>query len=256
MADLGVRHAIAGDGEITLPLRRHHQFGDGRERAAGADEEVGGKHRPRRLLLEGRRHLLLEGEKLGRIGGIAAAEALGEAHGAERRRIDRLDEVAGGEDDLGAAAADVSDDDVPSGEIDGVLNARKRQPRFPLGADDLDLDPHLVADAAAEVGPVAGLADGAGGDRPQVGHLIPGGDLPEAPQRLERPRHRLIVEHPRGDAAAQARWLPLLVEDPVGAAAEGLGDEHPHAVRPDVDRRQAAGQIGREVDLLVVRHRW
>ena len=196
MADLGVRDAVAGDGEVALPLRGHHQFGDGRERAAGADEEVGGEHRPRRLLLERRRHLLLEGEELDRIGGIAAAEALGEADGAERRRIDRFNEVAGGEDDLGAAATDVGDDDVLPGEINGVLDARECQPRLPFGADDLDLDPHLVADAAAEVGPVAGLADGAGGDRPQVCHLIPGGDFPEAPQRLNRPGHRLVVEFP------------------------------------------------------------
>jgi hypothetical protein len=116
---------------------------------------------------------------------------------------------------------------------------------FPLAGDHLHLQPHLLADTAAEVGAVAGLADRTCGDRPQAGHLEARGDRLEGSEGLDRPLHRLGIEPAfRRHALPKASRLPLLVENPVGAAPQSFGYHQPHAVGADVDRAQSASHVG------------
>jgi hypothetical protein len=163
---------------------------------------------------------------------------------------------SGREDDLRAAAADVGHDHVLAGEVEGVLHAREGIAGLPLPRDHLHLEADLLPHATAEVGAIAGLADGTCRDRPQLRRLEALGDLAEGLEGLDRLLHRLLVERPLGvDAAAEPRRLPLLVEDPVGAPAEGLGHQEPHAVAADVDGRNPAAHLRRQEDLLFVHGR-
>ena len=86
-------------------------------------------------------------------------------HGAQLRGVDGLDQVAEGQHDLGAAAADVDHGHVLVRQVEGPLHAGEGQQGLLLGADDFDLDAQLFAGPAAELVAVGRFAHGAGGDR-------------------------------------------------------------------------------------------
>ena len=86
-------------------------------------------------------------------------------HRAQLRGVDGLDQVAGGQHDLGAAAADIGHGHVLVRQVERPLHAEEGQLGFLLGADDFDLEAQLVQRPAAELVAVGRFADGAGGDR-------------------------------------------------------------------------------------------
>ena len=183
---------------------------------------------------------------------LRAVELFGQPHGAELGGVDRFDQLAGGDDDFGAAAADVGQQRVLAGQIEPPPHALERQTGLLVGVDDLDRQIDLLAHAAAEFQAVGRLAHGARGDGPHRLDAHACGDRLESPQRFERGVHRLLVElAARGQRLGKPRRLALFVEHAVAAAGLGFGHDQADAVAADVDGRQPRVDVGGDVGLLV-----
>ncbi len=90
--------------------------------------------------------------------GRGFTELFTQPHGAQLGRIDGFDQVAKGQHDFRAAAADVHHGHVLIRQIECPLHAGKREQGFLLGADDFDVDAQLLAGPAAELFAVGRLA--------------------------------------------------------------------------------------------------
>ena len=110
---------------------------------------------------------------------------LGDTNRAELGSVNLIDQPAGSEDDLGAAAADVGDGHFAAGDVERPLHAQEGEPGLFLGRDHVDFQIELVADAAAKLGTVLGVADGAGGDGGNPADAVTGGDRAEAAQGVD-----------------------------------------------------------------------
>ena len=81
----------------------------------------------------------------------------------------------------------------------------------------------------------------AGADRANLVRAVAGGDREEIAQHVDRRVGRLGIEpaglrHRRG----QPRVLALFIEHAIPARGQHLGHDQPNAVRPDINRRDAA----------------
>ena len=175
-------------------------------------------------------------------GGVAL---LGNADRAERRRVYLIDKSARGENDFGAAAADVGDGDFAARDVERPLHAQERQPGLFVGGNHFDVEVELAADALAKLGAVLGVADGAGGDGRDAADAIAVGDREKAAERGDRGFDGGVAQlaggHERG---GQPSVFAFFVEDAVAARGEHLGHDQPDAIRADVDRGDAGGRAG------------
>lgn len=96
---------------------------------------------------------------------LAATKFFGETHRAEIGGVDRLNLFAGGEDDFGAATADVGEQGIFAGQIEAPPDAVEGEVGFFFGADHFDRQVELLGDPLAEIGAISRFTDGAGGDR-------------------------------------------------------------------------------------------
>src|SRR5256884_219157 len=143
------------------------------------------------------------------------------------------------ENHLGAASPDADDGGQAVVQVVVAGHAPERQPGLLFGGHDLDTHPAAPPSLADEVPSVRSLAHRAGGDRAQLADAEALGDGLHPPQRLERLLHRAVADAPAGvEPAAQPRHLAVLVEHPVGSVRLHLGDDQPHRVGADVDRRE------------------
>src|SRR5215211_718154 len=128
----------------------------------------------------------------GHLGSIA--EHLGEPHGAELRRVDRLHFVPDGQDNFSAAATDVGNGDRLIGKVKRLLHAREGEQAFYFSADNFNVQPAYIAHPAAEIWPVRRLADGGSCDGPKLRDLKAVGNLPHFLETDERLAHDFRVE--------------------------------------------------------------
>ena len=133
-----------------------------------------------------------------------------------------------------------------------MLHAGKRIPAFLLTGDHLHLKADLLANAAAEVRPVARLPNGTRRNHPEAFRLKPRSNLLKGVEGGDRLLHRLLIEIAvEADGTTKPCRLPLLVENAVVAAPNGLRNDQPDAVGTDVDCCQTAGEVGGEKPLLI-----
>ena len=243
-------HLGAADGIVT---RVHHlavalelrHLGQVRERAAAADHHLRGERGLAHLLVDGIVDPAAQGLPVLASERVRLAIPLAQPHRPQRQRGDLLDHAPRRENHLGAASPDVDDGGQAVVQVVVAGHAPERQPGLLFGGHDLDTHPAAPPSLADEVPPVRSLAHRAGGDRAQLADAEALGDGLHPPQRLERLLHRAVADAPAGvEPAAQPRHLAVLVEHPVGSVRLHLGDDQPHRVGADVDRRETRRRRG------------
>src|SRR5262249_23083026 len=135
-----------------------------------------------------------------------------------------------------AAASNVNHGYRASAQIEIEEGASKGEESFLFTPEDLQL--HLVQpfNLAAEVSPVCRFANGARGDRPDLGAKAIRDRL-HFPDRTDREPHRLFTELPgTRQSLPEAGHLAFLVEDSIGAIALHFSDHQSDSVGADVYR--------------------
>ena len=97
-------------------------------------------------------------------GRIVEEEHLFQANGAEGARDGGFELTVGGDDDFGAAAADVDDHETAIGMGPTGLDAGVDEAGFFEAGDNFNGGADGLAGAKDEIFLIAGVADGAGGD--------------------------------------------------------------------------------------------
>ncbi len=243
----------AGDAEAphrlaSLAFAGHDHRRQCRERAARAVEHAGDKRQLADAALEHAVDVFAELlELIGRrhAGGVAL---FGDADRTERRGVDLIDQSARGEDDFGAASADVGHRHLATRDVERPLHAQEREPSFFVRRDHFDVEVELAMDTLAKLGAILGISDGAGGNRRDAGDAVADGDRLEAAKRRNRGVDRGVRKFAGGDhRRRQPSVLALFVEHAVAARGQHLGHDQPHAVRADVDRGDARSRRGSAV---------
>ncbi len=168
--------------------------------------------------------------------------ALGVANDAGLQRGVEGDLLSPADDQLGRAAADVDDQRRPLG---GVLGggAEVGEVRLFGAVEDASGEVEALAQLGDEGAAVAGVADGAGGDRVDLSDAEVGDRRQVLADRaagvLDRLRRQVAGEV---DAAAEPGYpaAPLHRRD---AAAGDVGDEQAGGIGADVDHGDAAGAV-------------
>ena len=171
-------------------------------------------------------------------------EPVGQAHRPQLQRTGREGLAALAQEELGAAAADVADEDALVVHREGGEDAEVDEPGLLHPGDDLDLDPGLGPGPVEEGVVVLGLPHRRGGHRPQLGR-VGLGQVVVAPEGGHPPLHRL-----RGQVLHVARSLAqadlvLLPSDHLEAVV-GVGPGHHEVdgVGADVDGGEHIGHGG------------
>ena len=124
----------------------------------------------------------------------------------------------------------------------GLAHRRDRQPAFFRRADDLDLQARGQVDAIEKGVGIAGLAGGAGGDRPDLLDLVEFQELVEVAEDGQGHAHAGGAQAAAAEGVLPQAGCPLQALDDFDAAVgQDLGDDHPHGVGADVDRRDRLG---------------
>ena len=127
----------------------------------------------------------------------------------------------------------------------GLPHRRDRQPALFRRADDLDLQARGQVDAVEEGVGIAGLAGGARGDRPDLFHLVEFQELVEVAEDGQGHAHAGRPQASAAKGVLPQAGCPLQALDDFDAAVgQDLGDDHPHGVGADVDRRDRLGPFG------------
>ena len=223
-----------------MPRLAQDHFGQAGERAARADQHVRRKHRLAGVLAE---RLVDQPHEFGKaFAGQVARGQLAHPHGAQRRGEDLLDGVAGGQDDLGAAAADIGHGHVLAFQAEVADHAEERQLGFLLRGDDLDVQPGLGLHAADEVRTVGRFPHGARGDGLHFTHLIAGRNLLHMPQHRQGVLYRVGVQMScGGQSLAQTRGFLFFVQNAIVSVPQGFRHDQSNAVGADIDAPPADG---------------
>ena len=143
-------------------------------------------------------------------------------------------------DEFERAAAEIADHAV--GGVESGDDAERRQLGLAPAGEEFDRSAAGGLGVPEELGPVGRVARGGGGERVDLARLDRVAEHPEAGQRLERARHRLVGEPPGGeDVAAESAQDLLVVERRRRPAHPLVGDEA-HRVRAAVDDRDRAAR--------------
>ena len=186
---------------------------------------------------------------------VAVEEPAGEADGAELERSRRQHLASLPHEQLGAAAADVAQQQALLEHRHGLQHAEVDEPRLLHPGDHVHQHAGLVPRPVDEHVAVLRLAHGRRGHRGDGGvvHL---GDLPEAVEGGHRPVDGVVAELPHvAGARAEADDLLLAIEDleaGPGVSRRHPGDDPVDRVGADVDAARvsvdgsAAGAITRQ----------
>ena len=172
------------------------------------------------------------------MGQLPVEEPAGEPDGAELERSGRQHVAPLPDQQLGAAATDVAEQQALVVHRHGLQHPEVDQPSLLHPGDHVDVHPGFRPRAIDELVPVLGLADGGGGHRGD-GRAVHLGDLPEAAEGGHGAVDRVGGElaHVAG-AGAEPHHLLLPLEDlepRTGIARGHPGDDPVHGVRADVD---------------------
>ena len=163
-------------------------------------------------------------------------ELLGDPHGTQLERRQRLRAPVGDLDQLHAAAADLEHRAV--GDRRGVDGGDVAEAGLLLGRQHLDLQPGGLLGGAHELAAVVRIADRAGGDRVHLAgvDLVGGAEAREHPERLEAPLDRIIGQAAGGaePGADPHRLVELVGALPPGVRRVGEDDQAPR-VRSEID---------------------
>ena len=152
--------------------------------------------------------------------------------------------IAGGDGDLGGAAADVHHEISRPRRL-AAQHAQRDEARLLLPGDDLELETGGGEDPGHDVGAVLGLADGARGHRAYP-CPVPAGQRRVTAQRRQEPLLHLARDAAGlEDPLAGPDRVPLGVEDVEGTVGERPRQLEPHRVRAHVDGAEDPGVNGR-----------
>ena len=224
-----------------------------------ADGEAGvASHRDERLDVGKRQRILqrsqhrryLVTQHLGRLLGrvLVAGQHLVQPHGTQPQALRSGDLPVAKQRQQRAAAADVGDERLARRDArrlaQGLADRRDRQPAFFRRADDLDLQARRQVNAVEKGVGVAGFAGGAGGDGPQVLDLVEFQELVEVAEDGQGHAHAGGAQASAAKGVLPQAGRPLQALDDFDAAVgQDLGDDHPHGVGADVDRRDRLGPL-------------
>ena len=188
----------------------------------------------------GRHHLLERARQRRRV----AATDRGRAQHAERQRrgIEHL--ATGDARKIEAAAAQVSDNAV--GIRNGRNHAQARRARLVIARQDRDIQTQRL-DLAGEFLAIAGIAHRRGRHADGLVNIHLARDDPKALERLDRARHRWLVDHAGLRQRTPQPRHDLFVENQRRIAPRAGEDHQAHRVRADIDDRGAV-----EVNRLVL----
>jgi len=231
LRDLPQRLGGSRRADRRLPARLAVACGDRRERVAAG--VAGGVER-------------------GPVDRAVGEEPAGQAHAAERDRLELLGHVVGADDALGRAAADVDHQPSPAVDRQRVRRPEVDQPRLLAPGDHLDAEAQRLLGALEEGAHVARDAERVGGDRPHALGRERAQPLAEAAQRVDRAglcglRQRVPV----AEARREPHRLLQLVHRADLVAERGRfdpSDDQPEAVGAEVDGGEQEGGVGHPRD--------
>ena len=171
----------------------------------------------------------------GGIGRIGAQEESLEAECAEGFRPCLADAVVIADDDLGAAAADVDDEEALLGMRPEAADAEVDEAGFLLSGDDLDFGAERGGGAGHELKLVAGVADGGGGDGADVRDIEPFVGSRHGGEHLADEREGFGADAAGfEDAFAEAGDLAVGGEDAGRRAGQDFRGFHANRVAADI----------------------
>ena len=229
-AEIGARQAVAVNARriVAREGERH-----GRQRGDGArDADQGRRLARKRDGPDGRvdragycRPLVVRGR-------IVMDQRLRQPNGSERQAGSEPDLPAGGEHDLGRTAADVDDDQLSGADIRERRDDRaKRQRRFTLAVDHLDLGAQDLGGRIQERGGVGGAAERLRADGGDAG-VVAARDGREVAQHVQRAGDGFAIERAAAaDAAAEPGDLGAFLDHVDG----GIGPRHQQQRRVGAD---------------------
>ena len=172
----------------------------------------------------------------------ALEEPLGHANCTELETAADLHFSAVPDQQLGAAAADVAQDQRRVVERQRLQDPEVDETGLLMAGDDLDVDARLVVRPPDEVVAVLGFANR------RRRHRLDGGAVGVDHAPATRQRGDAPVDRPRGEVLevivarlTQPHHLLVAGDDLESAVGRHARHHHVHRVRPDVDRRQHVG---------------
>ena len=221
---LGARHAGEGAGDGGSG----GGGGDGAVPARVAEAAHGGVELGLNVLA----HLV----QLDRGGRVVPQKNLAQPDGPQRFG-ERFPQAAGfGGDDLGAAAADIDDEDAFGRLRPVALDAEVNQARFFAAGDDLDRGANGFRRARQKSLLVAAVADGAGGHRADAHHVQLAVDRGHAGQHGARGLQGIFADRAGAEnALTQARNFAFRGQDAGRLPRHDFGGLHADGVAADVD---------------------
>ena len=171
--------------------------------------------------------------------------ALGLAHDPGLGGDVEADRAAAPDDELRRAAADVDDEQFALVARSLARGPGEGQRGLLVAADRARVEAEALADGGAELSAVGGVADRAREHRGGGRHAVLVDSPAVAPQRLEDPLDRIVLQAAGGvGAVAQARHDRLAVKLVQRAAGRHLGDQQSRRVRSDIDHRDTHSNRG------------
>jgi hypothetical protein len=162
---------------------------------------------------------------------------------SQRQRHAAVNAAASHVDQFQRTAAKIADDAVRL--VNAGNDAERRQFRFARARQDFDADAADAFSLGDEVGAVAGVATGGGGDGVDAADLHHPAQRPKTPQRGQRLGDGVGRQQARGLNLAPEPAQRLLVEKRDQAPRHRFIDDQTHRIRTDVDDRDAGCAFAR-----------
>ena len=171
MPEFCVGNLVASDRDVRLLFGRHDQFSKSSEGATGAYEEMRRKQRSARLAFETPGNFFVElNEALLKFDAVSPtpdSTSFRKPHCSKRCRKNRFHEGSGGEDNFCAAASDVSNNNIFSMQVKGMLHAGEGKSSLSLSRYNLNIEPNVLLYSFTELRTVCGFSNSACSNRTQ-----------------------------------------------------------------------------------------
>jgi len=240
-------NSVAADPSSVAGLRRVDRTAEGGRKEALISSSLASPisaphHQPRpHFPLEETLQPLAAGSQFGWLGWVAARDCLQQPHAAEREAVPQKIVPAPTENQLGAAAANIQQQQRRLRQLRVSGHSRKPPGRLLLARNDFDLQSGRLLDRSRQLLTVHRLTRGAGGDDADrdglrlAGHGGEGGDsLGRGVNRLGLQAMRLVETLP------EAGLFALLANRP-NLRTGHLGHQQLHRVGADINDRAADG---------------